>query len=508
MRRGLVGVIAVAAALTAGVPVAAPEPSRTDQCSIDALGTGPTSPYPTKPTAAISADGSTVAYGTLAGLVIVEDGVSEIAVTPRQYFTTFAPSLSADGSKIAYLDGYSTASQGGLRSGFDVVVLDRATGARTPLTDDLGMNLMPQISADGTSVAWLTHDGVFVHDLEAQTEISFPVEGADWWSPPAISPDGSEVAVTTFGTIVLHEVATATEREIASAPGRSFRRPRYLDDGRRLAVWTTDPLAGTNPSGAWRPAIVDLGTEGLTALGAPPMTPGPSNGIVSGDGSRVVSTSRRDPLGMNPDHSPELFSTEVATGAVTQLTDTTPGPVIPLAVSQDGRRNVFISGVGPQGHQIAIATTCDPAPRADAAVATAATRRYVGDDVYGVRPTASQKASAPIAAGGSRSFVVRLQNDRTAVDALTVEGRDAGRPGFTVQYRYLGAEVTNAVEAGTFTTGALDPGASVVLQVKVTADPGVPAGARHRVDVTARSAANPVAGDTVRARVRAFRGTP
>ena len=122
-----------------------------------------------------------------------------------------------------------------------------------------------------------------------------------------------------------------------------------------------------------------------------------------------------------------------------------------------------------------------------------------------MNPTPAQKVAVPIAAGGSRSFLVRLQNDRTAIDSLTVAGRDAGRPGYTVQYKHLGVDVTSQVEAGTFTTGPLEPGASVVLQVKTTADPGVPAGARHRVDVTARSVANPVAGDTVRARVTAFR---
>jgi len=57
------------------------------------------------------------------------------------------------------------------------------------------------------------------------------------------------------------------------------------------------------------------------------------------------------------------------------------------------------------------------------------------------------------------------------------------------------------VQAGTFSIGPLEPGASSTFQVKVTAATAPAAGARHRVDVTVRSTDNPVAVDVVRARV-------
>src|SRR5690606_2244824 len=139
---------------------------------------------------------------------------------------------------------------------------------------------------------------------------------------------------------------------------------------------------------------------------------------------------------------------DLATGTTSQLTSTgTDSRLDALAVSADGRRVAYASRTrsGPDRVMtLSIATTCDPAPRADAQIATAISRRYVGKDVYAVDATPAQRRMATISSG-SRSFLVRLQNDRAAADTLTVSGQDAGDPGFRVRYRYRGAEVTEEV---------------------------------------------------------------
>ena len=55
-----------------------------------------------------------------------------------------------------------------------------------------------------------------------------------------------------------------------------------------------------------------------------------------------------------------------------------------------------------------------------------------------------------------------------------------------------------AVRAGTYRVGPLAPGAAADLEVRVTAATAA-GGSTHTVDLTARSVANPIARDTVRA---------
>lgn len=330
--------------------------------------------------------------------------------------------------------------------------------------------------------------------------------------PVSLSPDGPQVAFSSNADLTgqnpdrsaelfLHDVARGSTRQLTSSPSTRhwYGGPLFVGDGQHLQTYANGNFGGDNPSRMAQTFILDLNARSMTAI-----TPAPSVRM-SGDLTLAAAGMTSDPVGANGTRKQMLFAIDARDGTISQLTDPRSfGEVTPLAVDHDGRHIAF-AGLFHDGTRLGVATTCDPAPRADAHVATAASRRYVGDDVFAVNPTPEQKVATPIAAGGRRSFLVRLQNDRTAVDSLTVVGRDAGRPGYTVQYKNVGIDVTSQVEAGTFNTGPLEPGAAAVLQVKITADPGVPAGARHRVDVTARSVANPVADDTVRARVTAFR---
>lgn len=511
MRRGLVGLIAAATALAAGVPAAAAGAPGDggDSCSVrtiedDGLAQDPViGDYGVS----LSGDGTILAYVTGAGLVIRDLGRSTTrTVPPPSGSQLFAPAVSADGSSVAFVAGDLWLTPHGYLGQLDVYRYDTETEAATRVLDEDGFNLRPALSADGRVVAASNWGQVSAVDVGSGRVVTSDVHNGNWYrTPVSVSPDGVLVTFSTgddggaVPAVEVLDVPTGITREVAPLAG-SYH-PRFLADGRRIVVVTSRDVEGVNPSR--QPSLITYDLETGVADNLGPVGPY-VEAVVSASGERRADMSSIGVDGQNPEGNMELVSTNLATGDATQLTDTQHGWVLPLASSADGTDIAFASD-GVTGAGLFLATTCDPAPRADAQVATAASRRFVGVDVYAVNPTAAQKASAPIAAGASRSFLVRLQNDRTAVDSLTVAGRDAGRPGYRVQYRYLGADVTAEVEAGTFTVGPLDPGGSAVLQVKVTADPDVPAGARHRVDVTARSVANPVAGDTVRARLTASR---
>ncbi|RYD17040.1 MAG: hypothetical protein EOP88_28675, partial [Verrucomicrobiaceae bacterium] len=70
--------------------------------------------------------------------------------------------------------------------------------------------------------------------------------------------------------------------------------------------------------------------------------------------------------------------------------------------------------------------------------------------------------------GGKKTSFVRIQNDGHENATITVQGT-AGNGDFTVRYLSGSTPVTSAVVGGSFNTGSLASGASIVLKVEVTA---------------------------------------
>jgi len=115
-------------------------------------------------------------------------------------------------------------------------------------------------------------------------------------------------------------------------------------------------------------------------------------------------------------------------------------------------------------------------------------------------PSRSRAVTTTVTPGQTATFFVQAQNDRTATDRLTLRDVDTGSPGYQVRYRLGTTDITAAVQAGTYHTGPLEPGQSITIKIKVTALSAAP-GSGHTVDLTATSRTNPVARDTVRAKV-------
>jgi hypothetical protein len=152
-------------------------------------------------------------------------------------------------------------------------------------------------------------------------------------------------------------------------------------------------------------------------------------------------------------------------------------------------------------HQV-LTLTAAAGSRPDAQIRLSSQSAFVGNDVYNATG-AGQTRSTTAPPGQRRSFVVRMQNDGSAPDALRVRGCSAST-GFRVRY-FAGAtgttEVTSAVVGGTYTVGPLAPNGTAAVRLDVTPAAATRTGAVQSCLVTATSTSAAAVSDTVLARV-------
>lgn len=437
------------------------------------------------------------------------------------------PKVSADGSIVAYdrWDGDSS----------EVYVYDLTVGSVDQLTDEGGTNVPVGVSSDGSRVLYLSLlnplPGAFGPWSMSTVDVAsgdrqLLIADAGSLQPGRIdgvdlAADGTMVAFVSEGSVgndpgdealqlFLYDIAAGELRQVTGLQGWDFagqsERIQFTDDDQTVTFNANGWVIDENRTGLGDNYRLDVASGVVTRETGVPSTVAFEP---SADGQRYVFTSREDLTGDNPDRTQEMFSYERATGLTTQLTsaeEATSNLVGGgVASSGDGTTVAFVAnedntGENPDGdNQLFIAHTCDPSPRPDLRVASTVSGPYTGRDVYSAAPNGAQRRTATVARGGSRSFFVRVQNDRLAADSFTLSGVDAGASGYDVTYRRAGVDITGAVEAGTYVTGSIEPGAYVTIKVAVHAGPT--AGRGHRVDVLARSDTNPVARDTVRAKV-------
>lgn len=109
---------------------------------------------------------------------------------------------------------------------------------------------------------------------------------------------------------------------------------------------------------------------------------------------------------------------------------------------------------------------------------TSTTTPYLGEGIYSATGI-NQKVGMKVLAGKTATYFVRVQNDGTETDTITVTAASVPGPAWngSVVYR-LGTTGTTAVPAEITTTGwsvgPLAPGAFVDFRVQVITDPGMP----------------------------------
>jgi hypothetical protein len=127
--------------------------------------------------------------------------------------------------------------------------------------------------------------------------------------------------------------------------------------------------------------------------------------------------------------------------------------------------------------------------------------RYVGGNVYG--GSRRQHIRQTIAhAGRSKSSLVRLQNDGTVADRITVKGTRSNK-NFRVKYVVGGRTVTRRVSHGTFRTPALAPGRALTMRITVTRTHAARPHQSRTMQLTCTSVDDPATHDAVATIVRA-----
>jgi len=106
-----------------------------------------------------------------------------------------------------------------------------------------------------------------------------------------------------------------------------------------------------------------------------------------------------------------------------------------------------------------------PILQPDARIGTAAGGPFLGNGVYSATAQGESKTIS-VPRGSSGVLFANIQNDGLTADDLKV-GATGQATGFTVHYFLGPTDVTSQVNAGTFSTGSLAPGASQTLKIVV-----------------------------------------
>ncbi len=152
-----------------------------------------------------------------------------------------------------------------------------------------------------------------------------------------------------------------------------------------------------------------------------------------------------------------------------------------------------------EGAPSAVAVAVVPC-RPDAEIAASRTAPFVGDGVYRNIPGGAQLGAARVGARQTAVFPVRIGNDGEVAADVRLGGVTSGASRFTVAVHRAGQDITAAVLAGTYVIEDLAPGATVTVQVRVTAGGRSVVGSSRKVDLTVSSSATPTLVDVVRAR--------
>lgn len=170
-----------------------------------------------------------------------------------------------------------------------------------------------------------------------------------------------------------------------------------------------------------------------------------------------------------------------------RLDTTTPGPHSFTVVATDGSQH---STTLTRSYTVSTATQL-----ADAWIRRVGADTWVGNDVHGSAQHQTVRARLP-RAGATATARLRVQNDGSVPDSLTVRGTGPSRA-FAVTYLSGGTRVTRRVVDGRYRTPVLAPQEWVVLRVRVTRTAPARPGAARTFQVRTAPAADPARWDAV-----------
>ncbi|WP_298962002.1 Hint domain-containing protein [uncultured Methylobacterium sp.] len=351
--------------------------------------------------ASLSADGTRIVFASQADNLVPGDTNGEVDIFLKDLVTgavtrvsttasgdqangsSIAPSLSADGTKVAFRSTADNLVAGDTNGARDVFVKDLNTGAvvRASVAADgregsLG-GFNPVLSPDGSKVAFQSYDpnlvagdtagdlDVFVKNLTtgALTRVSTPAlepgSSLTWSSdgsklafaatrrdlPPGQSGNNGNVYVKDLGNGRLDLVSRDAGGRAGNGDSIS---PSFSADGTKIAFASnaTSFVAGDTNNRAdvfvknlstgsnTRASIAGDGTQSNGGSVSPVLSPDGTKVAFSSDASNLVP-------GDTNGHT-DVFVKDLTTGAITRLPGTETSAKTPLAVSGDGTRLAFL----------------------------------------------------------------------------------------------------------------------------------------------------------------------
>lgn len=373
----------------------------------------------------ISADGSRIAFASKASNLVAADvnfahdvfcrsmSTGRMVVVSRSSAGTigngdsFAPSISADGRKIAFVSSSSNLVSGDTAGNDDVFVHDLATGATVRVSvgragaESNGNSGSPAISADGRKVAFVSSANnlvvgdtnntadVFVVDIATRTtnRVSVSTGRAQanlLSSAPAINSNGSRVAFESLATNLVsrdtNDVRDVFVRDLATA--RTYR--------------VSIGASGAQVAGESRePAISSSGNRVAFSSSA--------SGLVTGDTNGRSDVFVRDISAAK--------TIRISTGAGYQANGSSGG----VALAPDGVRAAFHT-------EASNLLVSDTNKRSDVVVAAFGPRVYdrvAGSSVYATAVEASKRGCP---AGAPAVVIVNSSDWRSALAGSALAG--------------------------------------------------------------------------------------
>jgi Tol biopolymer transport system component len=349
----------------------------------------------------LSADGTKVAFESLASDLVEGDTNGNSDVFVKDLATgslvlasagpngqgnsgSSNPSLSADGTKIAFISFASNLVAGDTNGQSDVFVKDLVTGAVTlASTGTQGDPISLSLSADGSKVAFKSIAtiqsangttptiSVFVKDI-----VTTVVTGVDSVSvsprfptppPPSLSADGTKIAFGTFSSLVAGDRGGSDVyvRDLASgavtlasagldgqAIGVSFNSSLSADGTKVAFDNNASNVVAGDTNGSTDVFVKDLATGAVTLASTGPDGQGNGNSFnpsLSADGTKIAFSSLASNLvaGDTNGSTSDVFVKDLVTGMITLASTGSNGQgnggSSSPSLSADGTKVAFLS---------------------------------------------------------------------------------------------------------------------------------------------------------------------
>lgn len=378
--RGVLSAVYLVSILTVVVAVAVPASAAVVQLTSD--------PTYSSERAAISADGSSVAFDSEADLaggnadhsyeifVINADGTGlrQLTASSTASFTSCRASVSGDGSKVAFQSDQDLTG-GNADNSMEVFIVNADGTGLLQLTSSSGWrsNCEAVLSADGSKVVFSSSNDltggnadnsteIFVvnSDGTGLTQVTSSVFGTDFCCMPDISADGSKVVFQSDGVLIgSANLDKSMEVFAANSDGTGLVQltdqlstsyacctAKISGDGSKVTFASDADLTGANGDHTEEIFVVNTDGTGLAQLSSDSVVTNESDDpCINADGSVVVFESSADLTGGNPDYSDEIMVVNSDGTGLLQLTSASLAAVDSQnpCISADGSKVAFDS---------------------------------------------------------------------------------------------------------------------------------------------------------------------